>query len=71
MLARFTPIINMSLGRGGLARNKFGKASKKAYHRHFHIADPIEDYDDRGALYLVYVVSLSFRGSNLCVDDLM
>ena len=67
-LAHFTPMVNTSLGRGWSARNQFGKAFDKTYH--FHTANPVEDYDDRVALYLVYVMSLAFRGSNLCADDL-
>jgi len=46
------------LGSWRPARNKFGKAFNKAYHRHFHSADPAEDYDDRVGLYSVYVSSL-------------
>ena len=42
------------LGSWRPARNKFGKPFTKAYHRHFHIAEPVEDYDDRIALYLMY-----------------
>lgn len=41
------------LGSWRPARNKFGKAYNKAYHRHFEIADPEEDYDDRVGLYSV------------------
>ena len=41
------------LGSWRPARNKFGKAYNKAYHRYFHIADPVEDYDDRVGLYSV------------------
>ena len=47
------------LGSWRPARNKFGKAFNKAYHRHFHIAEPTEDYDDRVGLYSVYVTSLA------------
>lgn len=47
------------LGSWRPARNKFGKAFNKSYHRHFHIAEPIEDYDDRVGLYSVYLTSLA------------
>ncbi len=56
------------LGSWRPARNKLGKAFNNAYHRHFHIADPVEDYDDRVALYSVYVVNLTFRGPSSCAD---
>ncbi len=56
------------LGSWRPARNKFSKAFNKAYHRHFHIADPVEDYDDRVALYSVYVVNLTSRGPSSYAD---
>ena len=71
MLAHFTPIMNTSLDRGWSICSQFGKAFDKAYHLHFHTANPVEDYDDRVALYLVYVVSLAFRDLSLCADELI
>lgn len=41
------------LGSWRPARNKFGKAFNKAYHRHFKIAEPAADYDDRVGLYSI------------------
>ena len=39
------------LGNWRPTRNRFGKAYIKAYHRHYPIAEPAEDYDDRNVLY--------------------
>ena len=39
------------LGSWRPTRNKFGRAYNEAYHRHFPIAEPFEDYDDRVGLY--------------------
>ena len=58
------------LGTWRLVRYKLGKPYIEAYHKHFPVSPPVEDYDDRNALYAIpynlhasalYKGNLSFR----------
>ena len=49
----------------GIARYRMGKHWRREYHKHFPISAPEDDYEDRMALYELFVIfKLALRHSH-------